>query len=888
MQESLGIDSYNSHELRGLFKDFFISKNHVYLPSASLVPSDDPTLLLTGAGMIPFKPYFLGTIKPEHPRVVTCQKCIRTLDIENVGMTSRHLTFFEMLGNFSFGDYFKNDAITWAWEFITDCLKLPKDRLWITIYLDDDEAFDIWHRVIGIPKERIVRFGKADNFWEIGVGPCGPCSEIYIDRGEAFGCSRSDCALGCDCNRFMEIWNLVFIEFYYNEQGEYRPLEKKGIDTGMGLERIAAVMQGAPTVFDIDSFKPMVKAIADNAGDCGKPSLKQNTSLRIIADHARAFTFLIADGVLPSNEGRGYVLRRLLRRAIRHAKLLGIDKPFMVDMADTVISEFSPVYPELSAGQDHIRKIVRSEEERFLNRLDQGIGILKDLIEELRSQESSIIPGARAFKLYDTYGFPLELTREIAQESGISVDEEGFSKAMEEQRERARTSRNVLGYMGGTPTVKTEVLSDLTVEFVGYDTLTAESLITGIFLENEPVAYISSGEDGELILGSTPFYPESGGQVGDSGMITGDGFSARVNNTVKITPSVISHNITVLEGKINIGDKVVATVDEKTRYATARNHTATHLIHAALREVLGDHVLQAGSYVSDTRLRFDFSHHSPVSESELRDIENIITAWILADLHVEIRTMSISEAKKLNALALFEEVYSNSVRVVIIGDVSAELCGGTHVNSTGGIGLIKITSESPVAAGIRRIEAVSGHSVLDYLRSIETILDNTAESLKCVRNDVPDRVLKLQKDVNDLEQTVNNLMLETASFKIDDLMGKATQINGAKIVIGRIDGFDVHAIRELADRIKGRLKSGIVLLGSCFDEKVLFVSTVTKDLIERQVYAGDIVKVAAKVVGGGGGGRRDMAQAGGKDVSKLNDALEKARSFIESRFASEI
>jgi len=886
VQEGLGVRTFTTRELRDMFRDFFVSKDHVPLPSASLVPGNDPTLLLTGAGMVPFKPYYIGTAKPEYLRATTCQKCIRTLDIENVGMTSRHLTFFEMLGNFSFGDYFKEDAIIWAWEFVTTHLGLPEDRLWITIYLDDDEAFDIWRRLIGVPPERIVRLGKPDNFWEIGVGPCGPCSEIYVDRGEAFGCGQPDCSVGCDCDRFMEIWNLVFIQFYCNEKGEYRPLERKGIDTGMGLERIAAVMQGVSSVFDTDSFRPITKAILDAAGLEEELGSKPMVSLRIVADHARAVTFLIADGVLPANEGRGYVLRRLIRRAIRHGRLLGIARPFMVDIADVVSSVFSHAYPELVMRRDHIHKVIRSEEERFLERLDQGTTMLQNIIAELESKGALTVPGSWAFKLYDTYGFPLELTREIAGESGMAVDEEGFKEAMEEQRERARASRHALGYMGGLSTAKAEALSDLDVKFIGYDTLTGEAKVVAVFSEGEPVGHISSGQDGEVVLDRTPFYAEAGGQVGDSGDIVGEGFHARVKNTVRISDSVIAHIVTVLEGNLSVGDVARAKVDEGMRRSTARNHTATHLLHAALRAVLGDHVLQAGSYVSGDRLRFDFSHPSPVSDSELRKVEDMVAKWVLDDFRVNAEVMPISEAEEIGAMALFGEKYGNDVRVVRIGDVSAEFCGGTHVDHTGQIGLVKIVSESPVAAGIRRIEAMSGYAVLDYMRSNQEILDNTADSLKCLPDEIPDRVLKLQRDVKELEKELESLTLKAALPKVRHLIDQAVEVNGAKIVVDAVDGLDGHAIRELADRIRDEIRSGVVVLGSRIDERVLFVAMVTKDLIQKGIRAGDIVKVAATITGGGGGGRPDMAQAGGKDVSRLDEALGQTRSFIESRLAS--
>lgn len=885
MQENLGVRPYTTNELRDMFRDFFISKDHVHLQSAPLIPRNDPTLLLTGAGMVPFKPYYIGTAKPEHLRVTTSQKCIRTLDIDNVGTTSRHLTFFEMLGNFSFGDYFKKEAIIWAWEFVTTHLGLPEDKLWVSIYLDDEEAFEIWNKTVGVPAERIVRFGKPDNFWEIGVGPCGPCSEIHVDRGPAFGCGQPDCKVGCDCDRFMEIWNLVFIQFYCDEKGEYRPLSKKGIDTGMGLERIAAVMQGVPSVFDTDAFKPTMEAIMDASGLTGNPDSKQLASLRIVADHARAVAFLVADGVLPANEGRGYILRRLIRRAVRHGRLLGIERPFMADIADAVSSVFSHVYPELGARRDHIDKVIRTEEERFLERLDQGTTMLQDIIDDLKGKGLSELPGSWAFKLYDTYGFPFELTREIAEESGMSVDEEGFKEAMEEQRERARASRQTLGYMGDLSTAKAEAISGIDVEFVGYDTLTAESKIVAIFSDGEPVGHISRGQDAEIVLDRTPFYAEAGGQVGDLGEIIGEGASAKVKNTVWLSDSVIVHNVAVVEGDFSVGDIVTAKVDERLRRNTARNHTSTHLLQAALRAVLGDHVLQAGSYVSGGRLRFDFSHHSPVTDDELRRVEDMVATWILDDLPVEVGIMPFSEAEKLGAIALFGEKYGDNVRVIRIPDVSAELCGGTHVDRTGQIGLLKIVSESPVAAGIRRIEAVTGYSVLDYIRSNEEIVDKTANALKCLPEEIPDRVMKLQRDAKDLEKQIESLTLKEALSKADQLVEQAVEINGAKVVVDSVDSLDGHALRELADRIRDKIRRGVVVLGSRFDEKVLFVAMVTKDLTGQGIRAGDIVKVAATITGGGGGGRPDMAQAGGKDPAKLDEALEETRSFIASRLA---
>ncbi|MGE5588315.1 MAG: alanine--tRNA ligase [Clostridia bacterium] len=872
-----------------MYREFFVGKGHKPLPSASLIPRNDPTLLLTGAGMVPFKPYFLGTAKPESRRVTTCQKCVRTLDIDNVGKTARHLTFFEMLGNFSFGDYFKKEAIPWSWEFVTKHLGLPEDRLWVTIYLDDDEAFEIWNKDVGVPSARIKRFGKKDNFWEIGVGPCGPCSEIHVDRGEEFGCGRPECELGCDCDRFMEIWNLVFIQFHHDEAGNYVPLERKGIDTGMGLDRVAAVMQGAPTVFDTDAVAPVTHAVAQLGGvDYGKDSGRKgehgrdhDVSVRIITDHARAVTFLVADGVLPANEGRGYVLRRLIRRAVRHGRLLGITRPFLADVADVITSVMGGGYPELVERRDHIRKTLSVEEERFLGRLDQGTSILQDLIADLRGAGKTEIPGEDAFRLYDTFGFPAELTREIAQESGMTVDEAGFAAAMNEQRERARAARHDLGYMGDLSTAKAQTLSGLSTRFVGYETTSAEAKVSALFVDGEPVSRADIGQNVEMVLDVTPFYGEAGGQVGDSGTITGPAGRAKVATAVRASETMIVHNATVEDGGIAVGDVVKAVVDRERRLAIARNHTATHLLHAALRRVLGDHVFQSGSLVADDRLRFDFSHHSAMTDDEVRKVEDLVLGWVLADMLVEPVEMSLEDAKATGAMALFGEKYGERVRVVRIADCSHELCGGTHVGRTGEIGLVKIVSEGAVAAGIRRVEAVTGRTVLELLRSQQALLESASEEVRSRPEELPQKVARLAQELRAREKEIESLQAKMSLSQVDALLSGAVEVDGAKIVVAETEGFDAAALRELADTVRARVASGAVVLGSRSAGKALFVATVTKDLIDRGLRAGDIVKAAAEVAGGGGGGRPDMAQAGGRDVTKLKDALGKAMATIE-------
>lgn len=874
-----------ANELRQKFLNFFASKGHKILPSASLVPQGDPTLLLTSAGMVPFKPYFLGTAKPESTRVTTCQKCVRTGDIDKVGLTPRHGTFFEMLGNFSFGDYFKREAIPWAWEFVTEHLKIPKDRLWVSIYLDDDEAFDIWHRVVGLPAERIIRLGKDDNFWEIGVGPCGPCSEIHYDRGPEFGCGRETCAPGCDCNRFMEIWNLVFIQFHKDEQGNYIPLDKKSIDTGMGMERVLALLQGVGSIFETDVGRPIVQEVERLSGRTYGDDPRADIAMRVITDHARAVTFMVGDGILPSNEGRGYVLRRLLRRAVRFGQLLGLDEVFMPSVVSVVIDIMSDAYPEIRESRDYILKVVRIEEERFRERLRQGTEMLEDLIRDLKASGSTVIPGDQAFKLYDTYGFPYELTEEIARESGFTVDRKGFEEALERQRERARAARQENRYLDEVSAFYKAAVGDVESKFVGYDTLETEATVLAVLNEAGPVDVLKAGESGELVLDVTPFYGASGGQVGDTGVILGTGGSelaAVVVDTARPMANLNVAKVKVESGKVSKGDRVRAIVDREARIATARNHTATHLLHKALRNVLGEHVHQAGSLVTPSRLRFDFTHYAAMTPEEVAEVEAEVNRKAMEAIQVDVNYMSLDEARAMGAMALFDEKYGSEVRVVSIGDYSAELCGGTHLRNTGQMGLFKILSESGVAAGVRRIEAVTGTGVLDYLAHTERLLGAAASQLKAPMEDLPEKVARLVAEVRELNKEIESLKAKQAASQLDDILASATEVGGVRTITYGLKGLDAAGLRNLADQIKDKLGSGVVVLGSETGGKALFVAVVTEDLISRGLHAGNLVKEAAAAAGGGGGGRPDMAQAGGKDGSKVSEALAKVRDVLKS------
>ncbi|HPP35777.1 MAG TPA: alanine--tRNA ligase [Clostridiales bacterium] len=863
------------NEIREEFLRFFESKGHLRLPSFSLVPKNDPSILLINAGMTPLKPYFTGAEKPPRTRVTTCQKCIRTPDIENVGKTARHGTFFEMLGNFSFGDYFKKEAITWAWEFVTKVMEMPEDRLYVSIYEEDDEAFEIWNKEVGLAPERIFRMGKKDNFWEHGTGPCGPCSEIYFDRGPERGCGKPDCTVGCDCDRYIEFWNLVFTQFNRQEDGTYTRLEKKNIDTGMGLERLAVIMQDVDSLFEVDTIRRILEYVCEKAGVVYGHG-DEDVSIRVITDHIRSTTMMVADGILPSNEGRGYVLRRLLRRAARHGRLLGIEGPFLYDVARVVIRESCEAYPELAEKEEYICKVIKIEEERFAATIDQGIAILNAMIAELKMENRTVLPGSMAFKLHDTYGFPLDLTREIAEEAGLTVDEQGFMAEMAEQKNKARMAIKSKEISAWGRDIAAGIDKDLRTEFVGYESYSSESKILYIILNDEQADSAQQDDEVTIILDRTPFYAESGGQVADTGMITGRDGKVRITGCVKTGEGLYLHTGVVEEGIIEKGSAVTAAIDIERRLATARNHTATHLLHKALRNVLGDHVTQAGSLVEPDRLRFDFHHFSAMSKEEIKRVEDEVNARILDDLNVNVREMPIEEAKKLGAMALFEEKYGDVVRVVQAGDYSTELCGGTHLKSTAQAGLFKIISESGVAAGVRRIEALTGKGALEYYGHVEEKLENIASVLKTTPQESLRRVETISAELKAALKEIEQLKAKLASSSFDEVLAGAVDVNGIKIATGRFDQLDMDSLRNTCENLRSRVGSGVVVLGSAFGDKVSFVAMATKDAVERGVHCGNIVKEAAKAAGGGGGGRPDMAQAGGKDTSKIDKALRLA------------
>ncbi|HHW70598.1 MAG TPA: alanine--tRNA ligase [Clostridiales bacterium] len=875
------MEKLSLNELRTKFLNFFESKDHLILPSFSLVPQNDKSLLLINAGMAPLKPYFTGQEIPPKRRIATCQKCIRTPDIENVGKTARHATFFEMLGNFSFGDYFKREAIQWAWEFVTEELNLPIERLWVTIYLDDDEAFEIWSREIGLSEERIVRMGKEDNFWEIGVGPCGPCSEIYYDRGIEKGCGKPDCGVGCDCDRFVEFWNLVFTQFNKDENGHYTELAHPNIDTGMGLERIAAIMQDVDSIFEVDTLKHIIDAVGVMADvEYGKDE-KKDISLRVITDHIRATTFMISDGILPSNEGRGYVLRRILRRAARHGKLLGIEENFLKELAEVVISESHSAYPELLERKDYILNIIEIEEKRFNDTLEQGLNILDKYIHELEETNECILDGRKAFMLYDTYGFPLELTKEILEEHNLKVDEEGFSTQMEMQREKARLSREETNYMGTDDSIVNLIDTSVKTDFVGYDTLKTSSNILAIIKGDELVELARENDEVFIILDKTPFYPESGGQIGDVGIIKDNkGNEIYISDTKKISDSKIIHVGKVIKGELSVGDSVKAVVDKNKRMAIARNHTCTHLLHRALKEILGNHVEQSGSLVTADRLRFDFSHFSPLTKEEILQIEELVNEKIFEAIDVQVIETTIDEAKKMGAVALFGEKYKNIVRVIKIGNFSMELCGGTHLKNTSQIGLFKIMSETGVAAGIRRIEAVTGLNVYNYINHLEDILSQVSEKLKVNVDDIPLKVISLLDELTSARRDLELIQKDIALKAIDDIIEKRQLVDGIPYIAAFVKGQDMKNLRNMADILLDKIKTGVIVLASDYNNKVSLVAAATKDVIKKGIHSGNLIREVAKKVDGGGGGRPDMAQAGGKDISKINEALDSVKDLI--------
>ncbi|BDU50782.1 alanine--tRNA ligase [Haliovirga abyssi] len=863
---------FTGNEIRKKFLDFFEQKMHKKYESASLVP-DDPTMLLTIAGMVPFKPFFMGKQVPTYKRATSCQKCIRTNDLENVGRTARHQTFFEMLGNFSFGDYFKEEAIVWAWEFITEELKLSKDKLWISVYKDDEESIKIWNEKAGVSLDRIVKMDE-DNFWSAGpTGSCGPSSEIYVDLGEDKGCDSPTCGVGCDCDRYIEIWNLVFTEYNRLEDGTLEPLPKKNIDTGMGLERITSVIQNVSSNFDTDLLKPLVEEVAKATGV--KYNEKENIdfSLRVIADHIRAVTFLIGDGVLPSNDGRGYVLRRILRRAARHGRLLGYKKSFLYELSDKVIDMMGEFYPEIVKNSDHIKKVISIEEEKFEATLDQGIILTNNEIKKLKLEKKDKMNSEIVFKLYDTYGFPFELTEEICQENNIKIVYDEFKEKMEEQKNRARNSREVIKEKIEDSFIEEFYKENGKTEFLGYENLKLE----GKVLHKKDI----DTETYEVIFDKTPFYAESGGQIADSGIIKNRTFKGKVLNVQK-RKDIFIHIVKIIEGNLKIGDNLTLNVDKEKREAVTKNHTATHLLQAALQEVIGKHVHQAGSYVNRERLRFDFSHYESIKKEEIEEIERIVNREILKNHKVDISLKNIDEAKKMGAMALFGDKYGDVVRVVKISDFSIELCGGTHVNSTGEIGLFKIVTETGIAAGTRRIEAITGLNSLEYLTKLEDRTEDLAEILKVDKDKLEEKANKLLDENRELKKNISELNSKLASIEADKFLENPEMINGINVIIKAFKGQNPQNLRKMADKAKDKLKSCVVVFGTN-NGKAIFLVSVTKDLIEKGIKAGDIVREVAKIAEGNGGGRPDFAQAGGKAGNKVQEALNFAKKLLEEK-----
>ena len=871
------------NELREAYLRFFESKGHTRLPSFSLVPQNDKSLFLINSGMAPMKRYFLGQETPPNTRVTTCQKCIRTPDIENVGKTARHGTFFEMLGNFSFGDYFKREATKWAWEFFTEVLEMPKDRLWVTIYLDDDEAFDIWTKEVGVPADRIVRMGKEDNFWEHGTGPCGPCSEIHFDRGEDKGCGHPDCRVGCECDRFVEVWNLVFSQFDSDGNGNYTPMEQKNIDTGMGLERLACVMQGVDNLFEVDSIRNIMQHISEIAGVAYKTDPQKDISLRVITDHIRSTTFMIADGVIPSNEGRGYVLRRLLRRAARHGRLLGINRPFLFEVVETVAKENASAYPELTEKMEYIKKMVKNEEENFSKTVGKGFELLNQLIDDLERKAvngGSILSGADAFRLYDTYGFPIDLTKEIIAEHQITVDEEEFLRLMNEQRERARKARgagDAFGFAGDGLD-----LEGLSTVFSGYETLEDNGKALAILCEGQRIEEAISPQKVVLITDRTPFYAESGGQVGDKGVISTENAELRVYDTQKsASGELILHYCEISKGSIKEGDPVQLKVSAALRDAIARNHTAAHLLQAALRNVLGDHVHQAGQLVNAKEMRFDFSHFEALSPDEIAKVEHEVNHVILQGIEVERYETDIQSAKEAGAMALFGEKYGDRVRVCKAGDYSMELCGGTHVGNTSRIGLFKIVSESSVAAGVRRIEAVTGYGVLDLIHSQEHTLARTAEQLKAPNiRELVGRSAQVMAELKEKSAEIDQLTQKLADSKIDGLFESAKEVGGISLITALLSGTRPDSLRIMGDKIKEKAPNAVALLVGSADGKSNMLCVCGKNALEKGAHAGKIVQKAAAVTGGKGGGRPDNAMAGVADPHKVDEAFSAMESIL--------
>ncbi len=874
------MNNYGVNELRKMFLEFFESKGHLAMKSFSLVPHNDNSLLLINSGMAPLKPYFTGQEIPPRKRVTTCQKCIRTGDIENVGKTARHGTFFEMLGNFSFGDYFKDEAIHWSWEFLTQVVGLDPDRLYPSVYLEDDEAFEIWNKKIGIAAERIFRLGKADNFWEHGAGPCGPCSEIYYDRGEKYGCGKPDCTVGCECDRYMEVWNNVFTQFENDGNGNYEELKQKNIDTGMGLERLAVVVQDVDSIFDIDTIKALLNRVAELARTEYTKDPDVDVSLRLITDHIRSCTFMISDGIMPSNEGRGYVLRRLLRRAARHGRLLGIKGKFLADLSSTVIGLSKDGYPELEEKKAMILKVLSQEEDKFNKTIDQGLAILGELEEEMVKKNVTILSGENAFKLYDTYGFPLDLTLEILEEKNFGVDEEGFKAAMQKQRETARNARKTTNYMGADVTVYQSIDPAITTEFIGYDKLTCDSKILVLTTETDLAEALTDGETGTIVTEQTVFYATMGGQQGDVGRIVSDMGEFKVEDTIHLQGGKVGHVGRMIKGMLQTGDMVTLKVCENNRQNTGKNHSATHLLQKALRAVLGNHVEQAGSLVDGDRLRFDFTHFSAMTPQEIEQVETLVNEKIKESLPVKTEIMSLEEAKKSGAMALFGEKYGDTVRVVKMGDFSTELCGGTHISHTGVIGSFKILSETGIAAGVRRIEALTGDGLMHYYQETEKELHEAAKAAKTTPSSLTAKIESLLDEIKALNSENEKLKSRLAKDSLGNVMDQVKEIKGVKVLATKVLDVDMNGLRNLGDQLKDKLGDGVIVLASVQDDKVNLMATVTEEAQKKGAHAGNLIKAIASLVGGGGGGRPNMAQAGGKNPAGVAACLERVMEVV--------
>ena len=874
---------YGVNELRRMFLEFFESKGHLAMKSFSLIPQNDKSLLLINSGMAPLKPYFTGAEIPPRKRVTTCQKCIRTGDIENVGKTARHGTFFEMLGNFSFGDYFKKEAIHWSWEFLTEVVGLDPDRLYPSVYLDDDEAYRIWNEEIGIAPERIFKFGKEDNFWEHGSGPCGPCSEIYYDRGEKYGCGKPDCTVGCDCDRYIEVWNNVFTQFDNDGEGHYTELAQKNIDTGMGLERLAVVVQDVDSIFDVDTIQALRNEVCEIAGKEYHKDHDTDVSIRLITDHIRSATFMISDGIMPTNEGRGYVLRRLIRRAARHGRLLGIDRLFLAELAGAVIAGSKDGYPELEDKKEFIFTVLNNEESQFNKTIDQGLRILSEMEQRMNEKGEKRLSGADAFKLYDTYGFPMDLTQEILGEKGYEIDVEGFQACMKEQQERARKARETTNYMGADATVYDQIDPSVTTEFVGYDHLEYESEITVLTGETELKDSLMEGEKGTVIVKQTPFYATMGGQQGDTGLIETAGGVFEVEDTIKLRGGRYGHVGVMKSGMISRGEKAALKVSAAGRKDTEKNHSATHLLQKALKMVLGSHVEQKGSLVTPSRLRFDFAHFQAMTADELKQVEELVNREIQENLPVSTDIMSLEDAKKTGAMALFGEKYGDEVRVVSMGDFSRELCGGTHVHNTGEVMLFKIVSESGIAAGVRRIEALTGRGVIEFYQKEEEQLHEAAKALKSAPAEVAEKIAHLQAELKALHSENESLKSRLASESLGDVMDQVTEVKGVKLLAASVPDVDMNGLRELGDQLKEKLGEGVLVLASAKDGKVSLVAMVTEEAQKAGAHAGNLVKAAAALVGGGGGGRPNMAQAGGKNPDGIPAMIAKVPELLEAQ-----